>query len=68
MEQLLLNKYCIEYNELYKQFLLEVEKGAEWNELRPIMQDMKRIDAFIEALRNSPTGEVVLDDSLPTSR
>lgn len=45
-------KYRLQYLLLVKEFVDEVEKGREWQDLRPILLEMKKINHCLECLES----------------
>jgi hypothetical protein len=43
-------RYQFQYLMLVREFLAEVEKGTEWARLKPIVQEMKRLDHDLESI------------------
>lgn len=43
-------RYQFQYMMLVKEFLDEVEKGTEWVKLKPIVQEMKRLDHDLSSI------------------
>lgn len=50
MEPNMAEKYRLQYLLLVKEFISEVEKGTEWIDLKPILQEMKKVDNCLECL------------------
>ncbi|MCE3282399.1 MAG: hypothetical protein K0Q66_1136 [Chitinophagaceae bacterium] len=54
MQKEMAEKYRLQYLLLVREFLGEVEKGTEWNAIKPILQEMKRISHCLECIEDVP--------------
>lgn len=54
METNIVEKFRLQYLLLVKEFLFEVEKGTEWQELKPMIQEMKTLDHYIRSFDKQP--------------
>ena len=50
METSLAEKYQLQYMLLVKEFIAEVEKGAEWPELKPMIHQMRNLDQCLDCM------------------
>jgi hypothetical protein len=50
MKRALLNKGRVEYINLNKKFLQLVEDGASWDELQPLMEEMKSLAVYLQKI------------------
>jgi hypothetical protein len=58
MNQDLLNKGRQQYIRLNKQFLDEVEKGTSWEELQPVVEQMKTLAVYLQQIPRT-AGEII---------
>jgi hypothetical protein len=65
MNQDLLNKGRQQYIRLNKQFLDEVEKGTSWEELQPVVEQMKTLAVYLQQIPR--TSEVIIPTPPPVA-
>jgi hypothetical protein len=55
MQNKMAERYRLQYLLLVKEFLDEVERGTEWVAIRPILQEMKKINHCLECIDDTPS-------------